>query len=244
MVFKGFQTLSIPFGFSFIIDCEIMKATAKASKRVTDIDSKIKSAYREFVLTNGQNPTSVFLFCKTLNIEETAFYEHYNSFDAVAADIWKSLIADTVVKVKAEEVYAGYNTREKFLAFLYTYFEVLKSERSYVTATFDAKKAFTGRTHILEAAKTAFIDYAKDLLLEGIETREVKSRTFISDRYPDLMWFKLLFLTDFWIRDTSKGFENTDAAVEKSVNLIFELMGQNTLDYIVDFAKFMFATKS
>jgi hypothetical protein len=58
------------------------------------------------------------------------------------------------------------------------------------------------------------------------------------------MWFKLLFLTDFWIRDTSKGFENTDAAVEKSVNLIFELMGQNTLDYIVDFAKFMFATKS
>ena len=220
-----------------------MKATTKASKHVADIDSKIKAAYREYVLTNGQNPTSVFLFCKTLNIDEAAFYEHYNNFDAVAADIWKSFISDTIAKVKAEEVYAGYNAREKFLAFLYTYIEVLKRERSYVNITFDSKKAFTGRAKVLDGAKHSFTEYAQDLLLEGIETREVKNRTFISDRYPDLMWFKLLFLTDFWIRDTSKGFENTDAAIEKSVNLVFELMGQNTLDYIVDFAKFMFAKK-
>jgi hypothetical protein len=47
-------------------------------------------------------------------------------------------------------------------------------------------------------------------------------------------------LLNFWIKDTSKGFEATDAAIEKSVTLGFKLMGENMLDQVFDFGKFMF----
>ena len=38
----------------------------------------------------------------------------------------------------------------------------------------------------------------------------------------------------------SKSFEKTDAAIEKSVNLIMELMGKSALDSMFDLGKFLF----
>ena len=47
----------------------------------------------------------------------------------------------------------------------------------------------------------------------------------------------------FWKDDSSADFEKTDAAVEKSVNLAFDLIGKGAVDSVVDFAKFLYQTK-
>jgi hypothetical protein len=39
--------------------------------------------------------------------------------------------------------------------------------------------------------------------------------------------------------DESRDFEDTDAAIEKGVNLGFDLMKENTLDKAFDLAKFL-----
>jgi hypothetical protein len=49
------------------------------------------------------------------------------------------------------------------------------------------------------------------------------------------------FVIGFWIKDNSQGFEKTDAAIEKAVNLSFDLLGKNIADSAFDFAKFVFA---
>jgi hypothetical protein len=48
---------------------------------------------------------------------------------------------------------------------------------------------------------------------------------------------------DFWIKDNSKGFEATDAAIEKSVNLGFDLVGPGPLDSIIDFGRFLISQR-
>jgi hypothetical protein len=53
----------------------------------------------------------------------------------------------------------------------------------------------------------------------------------------------MAFLLIFWKDDTSAGFEKTDAAIEKSVNLAFDLIGKGAVDSIFDFAKFLYQTK-
>jgi Tetracyclin repressor-like, C-terminal domain len=50
-------------------------------------------------------------------------------------------------------------------------------------------------------------------------------------------------ILDFWVKDKSKGFENTDAMIEKSVNTAFDLMGSTALDSVLDFAKFMYQNR-
>jgi hypothetical protein len=54
---------------------------------------------------------------------------------------------------------------------------------------------------------------------------------------------QLAFLLMFWRDDNSPAFEQTDAAIEKSVNLAFDLIGKGAIDSMLDFAKFLYQSK-
>lgn len=95
----------------------------------------------------------------------------------------------------------------------------------------------------MDNLKVGFKEYARDLVMEGKESQEVTPRRFLNERYPDAFWLQLLMILDFWVKDKSKGFENTDAMIEKSVNTSFDLMGSTALDSVLDFAKFMYQNR-
>jgi hypothetical protein len=78
---------------------------------------------------------------------------------------------------------------------------------------------------------------------EGMSTKEIEERKFISNKYGDAAWLNLLFVTDFWLKDKSSGFEKTDEAIERSVNLAFDLIGKSPLDSIIEFGKFLFQNR-
>jgi Tetracyclin repressor-like, C-terminal domain len=51
--------------------------------------------------------------------------------------------------------------------------------------------------------------------------------------------YQFLFITRFWADDSSDGFEKSDEAIEKGVNLTFDLMARSPLDSLVDYGKFI-----
>lgn len=222
---------------------------------------KIRKAYTEYVLEHGQQPNSVFQFAKKLKLPEAEFYTYYASFDAIEADIWLAFFNEAKATVEADDTYQGYSVREKLLAFYYTWIELLKGQRSFVVYSFgrlrDAmmttptsragmqarRRGTQVRNRVLEPFKDAFFDYARDLLAEGRESKEVEPRPFVTDRYPNALWRQTLFLVNFWINDTSKNFEKTDTAIEKAVNTAFDLIGRSPLDTLFDFAKFIYQNR-
>ncbi|GAB3545676.1 TetR/AcrR family transcriptional regulator [Spirosoma fluminis] len=218
---------------------------------------KIRKAYTDYVLENGKQPTSVFQFAKKLKLSEADFYNYYTSFDAIEADIWLAFFQDAKVTVEADATYQGYSVREKLLAFYYTWIELLKAQRSFVVYSYGRLQAErmgqrpigmpssrqVGESRVLYPFKDSFYDYARDLLAEGRESKEVEPRPFITDRYPNALWNQTLFLLDFWVRDVSKNFEKTDTAIEKAVNTAFDLIGRSPLDTLFDFAKFIYQNK-
>ena len=58
------------------------------------------------------------------------------------------------------------------------------------------------------------------------------------------MWIQFLYISRDWANDDSEEFQITDAAIEKSVNLIFELMRKGPVDLMIDFAKFAYQNKA
>lgn len=219
---------------------------------------KIRKAYTEYVLENGKQPISVFQFAKKLKIAETEFYNYYASFDAIEADIWFTFFQEARQTVEADETYQGYSVREKLLAFYYTWIELLKGQRSFVVFSYgrlrDALAAPTSRAAlqarrqvnargVFHPFKEAFYDFARDLLAEGRESKEVEPRPFVGDRYVDGLWRQTLFVLNFWVNDTSNNFEKSDTAIEKSVNTAFDLIGRSPLDTLFDFAKFIYQNK-
>lgn len=206
----------------------------------------IQQRYIEYVLEHGRQPVSVFAFAKHLGISEQEFYKHYNSFEGLEQDVWKELFETTRTKVEGQEVYMQYSVREKLLSFYYSWIEVLKNNRSFVVYT--ASKYPGRRLHTaspeLYTFRNAFKEFAGELIREGRTTDEIIDRPYLSNRYADGFWMQALFVLNFWIKDQSKNFEQTDVAIEKAVNTSFDLLGRTPLDSIVDFAKFLYQSKN
>jgi hypothetical protein len=203
------------------------------------LKEKIQDAYMDYVLSQGHEPHSVYVFCKNLEIKESDFYEFYNSFHSIGMDIWESLFTKTREMIEKQEVWAEYSVREKILSFFYSFCELLKSFRSY--ASFSFKPGIPGlkESSVLGTLKKEYYQFIDGLITEGLDTGEILDRKFLTDRYRDGLWVQFLFIVQFWIKDSSLGFEKTDEAIEKGVNLSFDLMARSPLDSILDYSRFL-----
>ncbi|KEO73892.1 TetR family transcriptional regulator C-terminal domain-containing protein [Anditalea andensis] len=215
----------------------------KKSNKV-DIKTKILSAYIQYVLEHGKEPSSVFKFAQSIKIKEEEFYNHYTSFQGVKSGVWDQLFDQTITMMEAQEVYRTYSAKEKLLSFYFTWIEELKKNRSYLLALYQGHTGFRkSMPEELKSFRRKFKDFSTEIILEGKETEQIADRAFISDRYEDALWLETMFIFQYWLKDTSTSFEKTDVAVEKSVNLAFDLMGKSAVDSLLDFAKFLYQSK-
>jgi hypothetical protein len=199
----------------------------------------IQKAYIDFVLTEGQQPKSVYIFAKKNKMTEEEFYRFFGSFDAIEQNIWTSFAVKTIAEIKTQEVWSQYSAREKALSFFYSFFELIKSSRSFVVysvkkqpKTFTTPQTFTG-------IKDTFESFCNDLIVEGLESNELSERKFFSNRYKDALWVQLVFVLNFWINDNSTGFEKTDEAIEKGINVTFDLFQRSPIDNLFEYGKFL-----
>lgn len=194
--------------------------------------------YIDYVLTHSEQPKSVYTYSKSLGISEAEFYQMFASFDAVERAIWSASIVETIDTIRQQEVWTSYTAREKMLSFFYSYVEVLKRQRSFVSYSLnDSGKLSTPA--VLTDVKTVFGNFAEDLINEGLSSGELAERKFISKRYKDALWLQFAFILNFWIKDDSKDFEKTDEAIEKGINVTFDLFQQSPLDNLIEYGKFI-----
>jgi len=211
---------------------------------IKDYRKIIIEKYKEHVLEHGHSPASVYKFAKELKMKEEDFYTYFTSFESIKSAIWLDLFHDTLVDIDKQEAFKEYSSREKFLGFMFTWIEVLKKNRSYLLCLYQSR-ARSLSTLPKESGdfKKAFKDFAKDIVSEGKESTEIAERPYLSDKYDEALWIQVWFVFRYWLEDSSPRFEKTDAAIEKSVNLAFDLMGKSALDSFLDFAKFMYQSK-
>jgi len=212
----------------------------RPSTKKIDYKQKIIDQYKRHVLTEGSDPTSVFLFAEKLEMTEAQFYQHFTSFESLKGQIWLRYFEDTLSVLQKDESYANYSSREKLLAFYYTLLEHLKIDRSFVQYCFKSKSKKEIIPGFLKDFKVHFEKYVNELISEGVDNNEIQKRPVIGDKYHEALWLQLLFVVNFWLKDSSHQFQNTDAAVEKAVTLSFDLMGPGPLDTMLDFAKFLY----
>ena len=214
------------------------QSTEKTAKKAITKE-KLQLRFMEYMLLNEKTPNSVFAFCHSLKIKEADFYGHYNSFRALEGDIWKSWFGSTLDILNKDEAYMQYSVREKLLAFYYTWIEVIGGNRSFILMKFERMPKNEINPEFFKPLHHAFKEYVNDLLLEGKDTAEIADRPF-SKQYDKGFWIQFMFLTRFWAKDDSHGFEQTDAAIEKAVNFSFDLVSKGPLDSFLDLAKFLY----
>jgi AcrR family transcriptional regulator len=218
-------------------------ATAKKTNK-KDYRKLIIEGFRNHVLEHGTAPKSIFKFAKELKMKEEEFYVYFTSFESIKSAVWVDIFDETLAQIEVQDVFKTYSAREKFLSYLFTWIEELKKNRSYLMSLYgEGSKSMIAMPKEAAEFKERFKDFANEIILEGKETEEIANRPIISDRYDEAMWLQAWFVLKYWLDDRSPRFEKTDAAIEKSVNFAFDLMGKSALDSFLDFAKFLYQSK-
>ncbi|MCJ8210364.1 TetR family transcriptional regulator C-terminal domain-containing protein [Mucilaginibacter sp. RS28] len=199
----------------------------------------IQSAYIDYVLTKGEEPKSVYLFAKENEMTEEEFYRFFGSFEAVEQNIWADVAQKTVTEIKTQEVWPQYSSREKALSFFYSFFELLKSSRSFAVYSLRKHHRMLSHPRVLDSLKVIVENFADDIINQGLESGELADRKFFAKRYKDAFWAQFGFILNFWIDDNSTGFEKTDEAIEKGVNVTFDLFERSPLDNLFEYGKFL-----
>jgi hypothetical protein len=199
----------------------------------------IQKAYIDFVLTEGQQPKSVYVFAKKNKMTEEEFYKFFSSFEAIEQNIWSGFASKTLAEIKTQEVWGQYSSREKALSYFYSFFELLKSNRSFAVYSVKKLPKSFSTPRVFENLKDIFENFCNDLIVEGIESDELSDRKFFTNRYKDALWVQFVFVLNFWVNDISNGFEKTDEAIEKGINVTFDLFQRSPIDNLFEYGKFL-----
>ncbi|MEJ1240041.1 TetR family transcriptional regulator C-terminal domain-containing protein [Chryseolinea sp. T2] len=220
-----------------------MKTAKKTTRKAAGAtDATLRTAYIEYLLTHGARPASVYKFCQDLGIAEEAFYSYAGSFDGLEQHIWTGFMDHVIGRLQGDAEFSGFSSRDKILTFYYALLEELKRNRSFVLLHAGNMQRPTLVPSYLKGFKASFERFIDNTLSLGKDRGEVATRPLIDKRYPKLFWLHMGFILTFWKNDNSADFEKTDAAVEKSVNLAFDLLGKGAVDSAIDFGKFLYQT--
>ena len=215
---------------------------AKAKKETTEKKSNkldIIEAFENYVLEEGY-PTSIHMFCKAIKIKEGEFYDTAGSFLGIEKAFWLQQFEFTLETLEKDETYAIYTTREKVLAFFFTFLEHLKDHRSFILICKAKHRHFELYKVVFQGLRQPLETYVNGLIAQGMASEEIADRKYLDRVYAKGFWLEFMFILKFWVEDDSPSFEDSDAAIEKSVNLAFDLLGRGPLDAMFDFGKFMF----
>lgn len=198
----------------------------------------ITEKYLYFLQTGNESKPSVAHFCKSNKIKEEDFFKHFPNLHSVESGFWNDKLQDTINRLEKDENYQAGSAREKILFLFFSFLEEISENRSYILFRFGAKHELI-KAKFLQKFIKSFMNHTRLIVEEGMENREIAKVPIVHGQIHKPLIMNLLFVIDFWCKDESDDYELTDAAIEKSVNLAFDLMGSGTVNNALDFGKFL-----
>jgi len=214
-----------------------------APKKKAPTREKIVEHYFDYVLTHDEDPKSIYIFAKEYGFEESAFYAHFTSFEALREQTFVSFHEHTLNLLVDNDDYLQQDARHQLLSYYYTLFELMNANRSYVVYALEGQKHKMQALKQLAAFRTAFKKYVDRLEIETLSLGVQQLEQIKNKGIGEAAWAQFMVTLKFWLDDTSPGFEKTDLFIEKSVNTSFDVLNLPALDSLIDFGKFLFKEK-
>lgn len=210
-------------------------------KQVTEI--QLVTKYIDSLLETGKQPSSIYVFSKSFEIDEADFYAFFSSFEQLEKRIFEMFFENALTVLEKNDDYKTYEAKNKLLSLYFTYIEILTQNRSYVIQALNTGKNGLQNLKKLDSLKKIFGLFIDELQIEKIDFNQEKIEKFQNKAIKNVFWAQFLILIKFWIDDTSSSFEKTDIFIEKNVQASFDLIQTQPLKSLLDLGKFFLKEK-
>lgn len=198
----------------------------------------ILEGYLAHLQSKGHPPASVHALCHELKIGEKDFYAVFPSLAAVEKHFWKEWLDSIITAVTKGKEWAAFSAKEQYLAFLFAFAGEALKRRSLLEQRFEKLTLFCSPS-ALEELKHSFKDFASGIIAHGMESGEIAHRGPLGNIYPEVLYIHWRSVLEYFLKDESKGFERTDAFIEKTVELAFDLLRSQAVDSGADLVRFL-----
>lgn len=205
--------------------------------------AQLTDLYMDYVLENQAVPKSVYQFAKSNNFDESKFYTHFGTFEALEKQIFTAFFDQTITLLENNKEYRQFDARNKLLSFYFTFFELLTANRSYVVHVLSKKSSNLKSLKTLSGLRKSYLRYIENLELDTFDLGKTELNKFKEKSVKEGGWLQLLITIKFWLDDESPDFEKTDIFIEKSINTGFELMNTAPVKSLIDLGKFLIKEK-
>lgn len=200
--------------------------------------AKILAAFAAHMEEEGKAPRSVVKFCREIGIAEAVFYRHFSSIQSVEKAFWRDWMAGVIEVVESGAEWGEFAARERYLAFLFALMQSAAQRRSLLLERFQ-DVAPLSHPAAFEGMRSAFLEFAQRIVDHGIASGEIAERRSLENLYPGILYAHLRWVIDYHLKDESEEFERTDAFIEKTVRLAFELFRAQAFDSAADLLRFL-----
>lgn len=214
--------------------------SASTPREPRNLRGEILAAFAAHWAEEGNPPRSVTRFCRGLGITEAVFYRHFPSLHAVEKAFWRDWIAGVISAVEEGVAWEEFTSRERYLAFLFAFTQSSGERRSLLLERFHDISPLS-HPGALQGMRGEFLEFARRIVERGTETGEIAERRGLTALYPGILYVHLRWVIDQWLKDESDAFERTDAFIEKTVTLAFDLFRSQALDSAADLLRFLLA---
>ncbi len=142
------------------------------------------------------------------------------------------VLENTLQTCNNDEQYEQYSSREKMLAFMFTFLQQLNES--------DAIFIKQNQLSFIKSIKVELFVYFDELIFNATNSGEIQARPFIANYYKSILSSSFLAILNFWSNDKSAFKENTDVMVEKTVHFAFDLLAPNAIDSGFDLVQSLF----
>ncbi|MDB5228135.1 MAG: TetR/AcrR family transcriptional regulator [Bacteroidota bacterium] len=153
---------------------------------------------------------------------------------------WSAVFDKAIATCNEDDNYAGYSAREKMLAFMYTFLQIISEDENKFTSFLKQQRIPFIKNPGLEELRKLFSGYCDTLILEGTNSGEIQARPFVANYYGGLLWNTFLSVLYYWANDKSENKEHTDVLVEKSVHFTFDILAPGVIDSGLDLIQNIF----
>lgn len=220
---------------------------AKTSKQNIFSEDEIISVYMELVNSFDGSP-ELDQFCDHAKIDEDNFFDYFNSVQHLEKVIWRKLMEQAILTIQNDPQFLTYSNQDKLLSLFYTFFENLTLNREYLLINLSNYSNLKSRKKLYEFMKPSYLEAVVDIFKGnslGVSQKFIAVTDSIKNKsIGESLWLQLTLLISFWKRDTSVELVKTDAAIEKSVQVVIDIMDTSRIKNFIDFGKFLWNEKN
>ncbi|MCI5056887.1 MAG: hypothetical protein MRY83_12305 [Flavobacteriales bacterium] len=165
--------------------------------------------------------------------------ELFKNIKEVEEEVWKKGWLEIKLLLDQDTDFEDYPSKQKWIATNYVFLQLFGRYKDYLRVRLDLKNYVFDKGQFVKFVLQSNSSLISDIIQSGDRDGSVELRWLFKNYYPNLFAEHIVGVAYYFGRDQSDDKEGTDAFIDKTTNLLFEVLGKNVLERSFELGKFL-----